>query len=68
MFLCNPDVYYPDNFGSFQVTIKTLETGQSDSVFPIEIIIIIILVIVAAIILFIVYKRKKGNESKNVTD
>ena len=36
LFLCNPDVYYPDNFGTFQVTIKKLETGQSDSVFPIE--------------------------------
>jgi len=67
LFLCNPDVYYPDNFGTFQVTIKTLETGQSDSVFPIEIVIIIILAIVATTILFIVYKRKKGNESKNVT-
>ena len=67
LFLCNPDVYYPDNFGTFQVTIKKLETEQSDSVFPIEIVIIIILAIVAIIILFIVYKRKKGNESKNVT-
>ena len=67
LFLCNPDVYYPDNFGTFQVSIKKLETGQSDSAFPIEIVIIIILAIVAIILLFIVYKRKKGNESKNVT-
>jgi len=67
LFLCNPDVYYPDNFGTFQVTIKKLETEQSDSVFPIEIVISIILAIVAIIILFILYKRKKGNESKNIT-
>ena len=57
LFLCNPDVYYPDNFGTFQVTIKKLETGQSDSVFPIEIVIIIILAIIAIIVLFILYKR-----------
>ena len=67
LFLCNPDVYYPDNFGTFQVTIKKLETEQSDSGFPIELVIIIILAIIAIIILFLVYKRKKGNESKNVT-
>jgi hypothetical protein len=67
LFLCNPDVYYPDNFGTFQVTIKKLETEQSDSVFPIEIVISIILAIVAIIILFIVYKRKKGDERKNIT-
>jgi len=67
LFLCNPDVYYPDNFGTFQVTIKKLETEQSDSGFPIEIVISIILAIIALIVLFLVYKRKKGNESKNVT-
>lgn len=67
LFLCNPDVYYPDNFGTFQVTIKKIETEQSDSGFPIEIVISIILAIIALIVLFLVYKRKKGNESRNVT-
>ena len=59
LFLCNPDVYYPDNFGSFQVTIKKLETEQSDSGFPLELVIITILAIIAIIILLILYKRKK---------
>ncbi|MFC1487958.1 hypothetical protein ACFLRN_09780 [Thermoproteota archaeon] len=67
LFLCNPDVYYPDNGGTFQVTIKKLEANQST--FPIETIIIIIVAIAA--ILFIVFlflrKRKKTKLKKHPT-
>ena len=65
LFLCNPDVYYPDNFGTFQVTIKKLETGQSDSVFPIEIVIIIILAIIIIIFMFLFYRRRKKRTEIN---
>ena len=63
LFLCNPDVYYPDNGGTFQVTIKKLEANQPT--FPIETIIIIIVSIAAISLIVFLFLRRRKKTTEN---
>lgn len=61
LFLCYADIYYPDNAGTIQVTIKKLELYQY--LFSIENIIIILEVI---FIIFVVIFIKKENQKVKI--
>ncbi len=55
LFLCISDAFYPDNVGSFRVSIRLSEP----STFPLEVIVVIAIALSAILVIFFLLKRRR---------
>lgn len=61
LFLCIYDGFYPDNFGTLNVSIQKSEQTE----FPVELMAIGIIALIGLLLIFILFKRKKKKDEKN---